>query len=155
MLHRCPIRPTWLAALAGVALSLPAPRAQAADDKPDSCVIHLQICLYELREAKEDLREVKGLPEGERKEIQGGIDDAIEKLKRTVQSCGGKVEYSKPKERPNYPDFKHLRHAITSLKTAREQLKTQDGVPPDVRDEGLRVIDKCLRQLDCALDRVR
>jgi hypothetical protein len=117
--------------------------------------IHLQISLYELREAKQDVRQVKGLEPAERNEILGGIDSAIDQLKRTIEACGGKAEYIHPTDRPDYPDFKHLRHAVKELKEAKEQLKIQKDVPEDARDAGVQAIDKCLRHLDRALDRVK
>jgi hypothetical protein len=141
--------------LAAAALFLgTAPRARA-DDKPDPRVVHLQISLYELREAKEDIREVSGLPDREKLEIQGSIDNCLEVLKKTIEACGGRPDYVKPAQRPNYPNFKHLRHAITAMKTAREQLKTQEGVPDGVRADGLAAIDKTIRQLERALDHVK
>jgi hypothetical protein len=158
MLHRSPSQLSWVAAgmtvVAGVALYLFTTSSARADDP--QAVVHLQFCLYELREAKEDVRFIKGgLEEKERVAILGGIDDAIQKLKDTIIACGGKPDYIKPSQVPERPDFRHLRHAITVMKTAREQLKIQAGVPEANRTAGLEAIDKCLRHLDAALDHVK
>jgi hypothetical protein len=117
--------------------------------------IHLQISLYELREAKQDVRLVKGLDPNERTEILGTIEAALTQLKMTIEACGGKADYVHPTDRPDYPDFRHLRHAVKELREAKEQLKIQKDVPEDARDAGVMMINKCLRQLDRALDHVK
>jgi hypothetical protein len=123
--------------------------------REDLRFFHLQMALYELREAKEDVRELGGVPQRERIEILGQIDTAIAKLKDIIIATGGKLEYIKPAQRLEFPNFQHIRHAIAAMKTAREQLRIQEGVPEEARRTALREIDRVIRQLDDALDRVK
>jgi hypothetical protein len=155
MLQRRVFRTPALVAVAGLALVLSAmPQALAAAGQPAK-VVHLQISLYELREAKEDVREVKGIPDGERTKILGGIDSAVQKLKDIIVAMGGKPDYVHPKSRPNYPDFQHLRHAVKMLKEAKEQLRTEEGVPSELRQAGIQEINRCVDHLEKALDHVK
>jgi len=154
MLQRCLLLTSALVAVAVLGLSaLPSARAEEDPKK----VPHLQISLYELREAKEDVRDVVGIPEKERTEILGGIDAAIDNLKKTIVACGGKPDYIKPAKRPKYSNFKHLRHSIKELKEAKEQLKTET-VPEEAKvlvEKGKLEIDKCVRHLERALDYIK
>jgi hypothetical protein len=138
--------------LAGVALALSfAPRAQA---DPPRCV-HLQISLYELREAKEDVRGLKGVPDEVRNKMLGGIDNAIAQLKAAIEAAGVKVEYIKPESRPEYPNFQHLRHAIKEMKEAKEQVRIEKEIPPDVQEKTVREISRTVDLLEKALDYVK
>jgi len=141
-------------ALAGLALPLvlSTPQVQA---QPPTKVVHLQISLYELREAKEDVRMVKNIPPAERTKILGSIDSAVNKVKDIILAMGFKPEYVPPQQRPNYPDYRHLRHSVKMLKEAKEQLKTEQGVPPGLRKEGVVELNKCLDHLERALDHVK
>jgi len=153
MLQRCLFQTSALVALAALALVLGAvPRTRA--DEPRK-LVHLQISLYELREAKQDVRNVKDIPDQLRTKILGGIDNAIDQMKKTIEAGGVKAEYIHPDDRPDYANFQHLRHAVKKMKEAKEQLKLEKGVPDDAREKGLREIDTAVDLLEKALDYVK
>src|ERR1700722_4140916 len=116
MLNRCRIRvPAFVAitVLAGLAVGNLEPVQAQGTGK----LFHLQISLYEIREAKLDVRAIKGgIPDKYRNEVLGTLDAAADALKRCIEACGEKAKYDPPSERPDYPNFQHLRHAIKSLK---------------------------------------
>jgi hypothetical protein len=149
MLKRCLIVTPALVALA-LALGT-APWAQA--DEPN--VKHLQIAVYELREAKQDVRNVSNIPKGIKNELLGCLDDATDHIKKTIEAMGFKAEYLKGEDRTGLSDFQRMRHCIKELKEAREQLQIQKGVPDDLRDMGMKKINKCLRHAEEALDAIK
>src|SRR5580692_5144193 len=146
MLYRSLVRTPALLALAGLALVLVLSATQAQAAQPAK-VVHLQISLYELREAKEDIRQVKGIAPAERAKILGDLDSAVNKMKEIIKAMGGVPEYIAPKQRPAYDDYRFIRHSIKLLKEAKEQLKTEDGVPVGLRNEGILEMNKCLDHL--------
>jgi hypothetical protein len=155
MLQRSLFGAFGLVALAGLALTL-STGSQAKADEPGPAV-HLQISLYELREAKDDVRNVDGIPDKQRTEILGGIDSAITQMKKTIESMGAKVEYIAPAEgdRGKLTNFKHLRHAIKELKAAKEQVQSTKGLSDADRDAGTVAINKCIVHLEKALEFVK
>jgi hypothetical protein len=150
-LIRVPVVAT-AAVLAWLALG----NVQPVQAQGQSKVFHLQISLYEIREAKLDVRAIKGgIPDKYRNEVLGALDAAADALKRCIKACGEEPKYDPPTERPDYPNFQHLRHAIKELKEAKEQLKIQQGVPDDLRSDALKLITECIVRCDKALDYVK
>jgi hypothetical protein len=155
MSNRCLIRVPVLATVAVLAW-LAQGNLQPVQAQGTGKLFHLQISLYEIREAKLDVRAIKGgIPDKYRNEVLGTLDAASDALKRCIEACGEKAKYDPPTERPDYPNFQHLRHAITSLKQAKEQLKIEPGVPEDLRSEGLKLINQAVIQCEKALDYVK
>jgi hypothetical protein len=141
-----------LAVLSATLMTVSQVRADGAGQ-----AIHLQISLYELREAKDDVRNMKDVPEKYRIETLGVLDSAITQMKKTIEAMGAKVEYIAPAEGDRGPltNFKHLRHAIKELKAAKEQVQATKGLPDDVRDAGVVSINKCIVHLEKALEYVK
>jgi hypothetical protein len=143
--------------VAGVALFLfavPGARADQLQPRPDPRVVHLQFCLFELREAKEDVRrELKGTPAKELVEILDGLDAALEQAKKTITNIGGEPAFIEPARQPA-TNFRHLRHALMLSKLAREQLKIQEGIGDETRAVGIKEIDRVVQQIDTSLTRV-
>jgi hypothetical protein len=123
-----------------------------AQDK--SKVPHLQFALYEIREAKLDVKGTQFAAD-KRTDFFEALDAAADAVKKCIKACGEKPTYDPPTKRPDYPNLLHLRHAITELKQAREELKTLKDVAEDVRSDGLKLIDQAITQLDTALAYVK
>ena len=153
MLQRGLFGMSGLAALAGLALALGnVPRACAADDPT---YFHLNATIFELREAKEDVRNLKGLNDNARDKTLGSIDAAIDQMKKCLGDLGVEYKYVAPEKDP-YPsedkDYKHLRHAIREMKEAKGQLRAVKGISDEHRDNALAAMDKATEQLKDALD---
>jgi hypothetical protein len=117
-------------------------------------LIHLRFALYELREAKLDVRAIKGdIPDKVRNSILGKLDAGADALKKLYEEAtGDKAPYDAPTERPEYKDYQHIRHAIKELKLSKEQLKIEQGLSEPLRAEALGLIDEAIGQLETALD---
>jgi hypothetical protein len=154
MLNCCVIRLPALAAVAVLVwLALGILQPVQAQDKNET--VHLQVALYEIREAKLDVKAIKGITEKYRDDLFGTLDAASDAIKKCIKACGEESQYVPPIERPYYPNFPHLRHAINELKHAREDLKTIKGVPEDLRTHACRLIDQSIEQFEKALDYVK
>jgi hypothetical protein len=119
---------------------------------------HLQTALDELREAKEDVRDLKGgVTFADREKMLGALDAAVDHLKKCIEAGGEKAIYVKPhpKVYETYPDFKHLRHAHKVLKLAKEQLRMEPQIPEDLRIEAVRLLDHANEQIEKALEHVK
>ena len=118
---------------------------------------HVQVAIFELREAKQDVRDLAHYPAEKKEPLLGVIDRAIDQLKKSIEAGGGKAEYRKPDEKvyKNDPNFKHLRHAVRVLNLAKVQLASDTDVPAEAREKGLREIDKAVNDLSAALATVK
>ncbi len=141
-------RASGLAVLAGLALGVSsAPRAQAADEP----CIHLKAAMYELREAKGDVRALTGLTDDQRSKTLGAIDSAIQAMKQ----CARDLDLGPVDPLPIYPpgDDKPIREIIREMKAAKEELKAAKNVTDEHRDAAIAAMDKSaesLRALDPA-----
>ena len=154
MLNRCLTRLPALAAMAVlVGLALTTVQPVQAQDK--SKATHLQIALYEIREAKLDVREIKGdFPDNLRVEILGTLDATTDVLRKCIQACGIQPQYIKPPAM-DYKNDSHLRHAIRALKECKEHLKTEKIVPEDLRADALKLLTQAITQCEKALPYVK
>jgi len=106
----------------GAALGVVAPQAARADEGPYPHLVH---AMYEMREAKNELKEERFSRARERtiRDLEAAIDEVESALK------GAKIEWKydgpdKPKEYyKEYKDFPHLRHAVRELREARKELE--------------------------------
>ena len=149
MSKRVLVRACTLAVLAAFAVNA-VPRAQAETAKS----IHLQIALYELREAKEDVRKLTGVPEKYQTKMLGVIDGTITTLKKAIEETGEKVAYIPPDKdgRKDLKNWKLLRHAIKELKSSKEKLKNTTVISETTRVKVLKEMTNCIEVLDKALD---
>jgi hypothetical protein len=131
----------------------PGPTMEPIPVVPKGKLFHLRLALYELREAKEDVRAIKGdFPDNLRNSILGKLDAAADALKKAYKATtGDDAPYDKP-SKYEFTEYKHIRHAIKELKESKEQLKIEQGVPPELRDEAIGLIDQAIAQLEVALD---
>ncbi len=141
-----------LAALAGLALTLGnVPRAQAGDNDPVG--VHLCRALYELRDAKEDVRSLKGLDDDTRIKTLGAVDDAISLLKKCLADIGFQPGYIPP----DFDDYRpgeetaHLGRVIRCMKQAKEDLRTAKNVPAEDRDATIAALDKAAERIQAVL----
>jgi hypothetical protein len=145
-----------VATAAAVVMGLILGNVQPAQAQGPADIKHLNISLYEIREAKQDVRAIKGgIPDKYRNELLGKLDAAADALKKCITAMGFKAEYLMPDDRPEYPNFQHLRHAIKELKESKEQLKLAKGVPDDLRADSLKLIHECITGCEKALDYVK
>ena len=128
-----------------------APQTQTKEGK----LVHAQYALYELREAKEDVRKAEDLPPASRTRLLGAIDKTIGMLKEVITAAGEKPQWIPPTDKPAETAWKHLRHAVKMLKKAREQLKVETGVPEESRTKGTQQINDCINLLEGALDAIK
>jgi hypothetical protein len=135
----------------------PLTSAAAPSAEPERRFVHLQIALYELREARQDLRDLDGIPVGRRDELLGVLDAAIDRFKKTIEAAGGKPEYIKPHDGAYKDDrnHRHLRHAVRELEAAREQLMLDPTVSADARAAADRDISAAVAVIEKALEVAR
>jgi hypothetical protein len=154
MLNRCSILLSALTAVA-VLVGLVLGTWQPAQAQDKSKVFHLQIALDEVREAKQDVLHVKGLPDDVQKEILGTIEAAKDAVKNCILACGEKPKYNPPTNKDDGVNPMPLRNAIKELKEAQNRVKTEQGVPDHLRAEALKLIDQAMTKCDKALDAVK
>jgi hypothetical protein len=145
---------TYVAPTTGPVEKTPAPAVVAKEPK----FVHIQTALNELREAKEDVRDLKGgVTFADREKMLGALDAAVDHLKKCIEAGGEKAIYVKPhpKDYETYPDFKHLRHAHKVLKLAKEQLRLEQQIPEDLRMEAVRLLDHANEQIEKALEHIK
>jgi hypothetical protein len=155
MLQRGLFGASGLVTLAGLALALSNEPQARADDKDQVC-FHLNNTIYELRQAKEDVRNLKGLPDADRDKLLGANDSAISEMSKCVMDVTGeKPKYIAPDKDPNpeEKDWKHLRNCLREIKEAKKELRTVKGITDDHRDAALASMDKCTELLKDALDK--
>jgi hypothetical protein len=152
MLQRVLFRTSGLVALAGLALGLSsAPRAQAADDP---AAFRLRITVYELRNAKEDVRGLKGLEDNAKEKTLGAVDNAIDQMKKCAKDAGIDLAYDAPKDKDKAADIKdyhNLRDALREVKAAKGDLRSLKCTD-EHRDAALAAMDKAEELLKDALD---
>ena len=107
----------------------------AAPPPAEEAFTHLNATIYELREAKEELRNLKGLKEDIRDKAIGAIDAAIDQTKKCFADLGLEYKYKAPEKSPYPPGEtnKHVRHALRELREAKEELKAVRGVTDEHR----------------------
>ena len=143
-----------ISALAALALVLSAAQQTRADD-PKIAFPHLQFCIMELREAKEDIRNVKDIPDKDRVKLLGSIDACIDQMKKAIKAGGAEPVYIKPPDRDPTATFQYLRHAGKKMKEAKEQLKDEKAIPDDVKETTIKEINATRDLLEKALDHLK
>src|SRR5258707_931091 len=106
MSHRCLFATPALMVLAALTLFLggapsgqntapAAPAAPAAEPQKDK-FFHIRICLWEIRQAKEDARMLQTLNNKRKQELLGILDGAANHIKNTWKDMGGDPQWDKP-----------------------------------------------------------
>jgi hypothetical protein len=124
MLHRRLFGKTIVAILMGLPLLVGAPRAKAQEGP----FAHLASALYEMREAKAELKDERF--KRHREQAVKDLDTAIEETEKAVKEA--KIElrrYEGPKNPKEYykayKTFPHLRHAVIELVEAKKEIERE------------------------------
>ncbi len=128
----------------------PAPAGDGSTAAP-----HARRLVYELRESKEEVRNLIGLGDAFKDRTLGALDEAISQLKTCFKDVWGDFPYIKPVDPDDYPpgeDHKHMRRALREMKAAIDELKTAKGVTDEHRDDAITALDKAAESLRAALD---
>jgi hypothetical protein len=145
--------PAWVALAAVVSPVTFVSQVRADDAK----YFHLNATVFELREAKEEIRGLKGVKEGLREKALGAIDNAISHTKQCLDDLGVPYKYVPPEKEP-YPageDHKHLRHALRQIKQGKEELRAVKGIMSDHRDAALAAMDKASEVIKDLVDSLK
>ena len=125
MLHRRTFRKTLAALLMGLPLLLAAPRAGTQEGGPFA---HLASAIYEMREAKAELKEERF--KRHREQAVKDLDAAIEETERALKDA--KIEFRRyvgpknPKEYyRGYKDYPHLDSAVIELREAKKEIERE------------------------------
>ena len=128
------------------------PRARAAENPVE---FHLNATIYELRQAKEEVRNLKGVPDALRDKALGALDAGISTTKKClVEDLGVKEKYIAPDKSPYPADEtnKHMRHAIREIKEAKDLLRSAKGISEEHRDAALASMNKAVEVLKDVLE---
>ncbi len=124
MLHRHLFGGLLLAAAVGLPLAWLVSQARAAETPYQ----HLASALYEMREAKGELKDERF--KRHREETIKDLDTAIEETEKALKES--KIElkrFEAPKEPKEYykayKDFPHLRHAVVELREAKKEIERE------------------------------
>jgi hypothetical protein len=142
MLHKRLFGKSVVAFLIGLPLLTSALQA-----KPEGTFEHLSAAIYEMREAKAELKDERF--KRHREQAIKDLDIAIEETEKAFKDA--KIElrrFEGPKDPKAYykefKDFPHLRHAIVDLREAKKEIEREK------RTEFSRAI----KAIDVAIDRV-
>jgi hypothetical protein len=135
-----------LAALAGTALALDAPRHP-----------HLHHALYEMREARTELKEAAHDFGGHRVKALAALDTAIKQLDVALKGAGDDYRSADPGRDVyrRYANHPHIRHALVEIKAARTELQEAKHNFGGHRRQAVLALDAAIEQLEKALKYAR
>ena len=138
-----------LFALAGTG---PAAQAQEKLRHP-----RLHAALYELRQARLELKNSREDFGGHRDKALAATDDAIRSLGVLLQIKGDNIRgiNREPGFYKRHPNHAHIRQALIDLREARNELGTAKGDFRDGRERAERDIDIAIRQLEFVVKGIR
>jgi hypothetical protein len=115
----------------------------------------LHEALYELREARTELKTAAHDFGGHREKALKDIDAAITQIEKALESQGDlnvKGEKDRDRDRYNkYPNHPHIHHAIHELGVAKVELKEAKHDFGGHREKAIKDIDAAIDQLSLAL----
>lgn len=158
MLHRCSLGKTAQVIALGSALawSVNATPAKAQDQ---AAYAHLLSAVYEMREAKTELREEKKHDFGGwRDKAVRDLDIAIEQTEKALRAVKVELKYRAPEGKVygSYKNYPHLRHAVVELREAMRELKEEKRHDfGGERDRAIREIDIAIDRLEAAINAVK
>ncbi len=128
-------------------LGLVVPRA-AAEEHP-----RLHTALYELRQARTELKEAKHDFGGHRAKALEALDTAINQIDKALKAVDDNVKGTPPdkevyKEYANHP---HIRRALAVAKDAKTELKEAAHDYKGRRKEAIEALNAVINQLEKAL----
>jgi hypothetical protein len=139
-------------ALAGLNLmSLGASRASAQEHP------RLHAALYEMRQARTELREARHNFGGHRAQALAALDEAITQVDRALRAVGDNFQGRAPARDTyrGYANCPHIRHALAQAREARSELRNAAHNYKGHREQAVRALDAVIAQLDKALQYAR
>jgi hypothetical protein len=137
-------------AVALLALAAPAALTCTAQDPKHH---HIHHAIYELREARVELKEAKHDFGGHREKALKATDAAVEQLELALKGAGDPFKAPKPNPEhyKKYEHHPHIHRAIYDLKEAKTQLKEAKHDFGGHREKALKDTDYAIEQLELAL----
>jgi L-lactate utilization protein LutB len=132
-------------------LGLGASRA-AAEDHP-----RLHAALYEMRQARTELKEAKHDFGGHRAKALEALDEAISQIDKALKAVGDDVKSKDPGKDvyKGYANFPHIRRTLVEAREARTELKDAAHDYKGHREKAVQALDEVITQLDKALKYAR
>ena len=118
----------------------------------------LHTALYELRAARQEIKDTKMDFGGHRAKALRAVDDAITSLKTILRVKSDDAIRRVDRKREFYrrfKDFPRLRQAVRDLRDARKELKESKTDFGGLKKRALGDIDRAVEQIDLALSKVR
>jgi hypothetical protein len=111
---------------------------------------HLFAALYEMKEAKAELKEERF--KATREQAIRDLDAAIEETEKALRDAKVEYKYEGPKNPKeyykDYKDFPHLRHAVIELREAKKEVKEEKKFNSE---RVLKTIDSAIDRIDAVL----
>jgi hypothetical protein len=131
--------------------------APVVRSEPKEGHFHIHHALYELKEARGELKDANHDFGGHREEALKAVDAAIRQLDEALMGAKDpfgsfKVDKDIYKKYDNHP---HIRHSIVELKEARTQLKDAKHDFGGHREQALKDVDYAIEQLEICLKHVK
>jgi hypothetical protein len=141
----------FLAAAAAVTLAVLGPDlAPAQKHQP------LHHAIYEMREAKQELKLAKGDFGGHRDKAITALDAAIVQTEKALTAVGDPYKTFTPgKIYSKYKDYPHLRHAVVEMREAHRELKEAKGDFGGHRDKALKDLDFAIVQVEDCIKNIK
>ncbi len=114
---------------------------------------HLHHALFELREAREELRESKDDFGGHREKAIVAVQDAIKQIDLAIKGSGDNIKNAPLKkdlreQYKKYAHHPHLHHALHELKQAHTELKEAKHEFGGHREAALRDVHHAIHQIE-------
>jgi L-lactate utilization protein LutB len=136
------------AALVGLALLGPgAPRA-SAEEHP-----RLHSALFEMRQARTELKEGAHDFGGHREKALSALDDAITQVDKALRSVGDDIKGVNPGKETykGYSHHPHIHHALHEAREAKAELENAKHDFHGHREKAVAALDRVIEQLEKAL----
>ncbi len=136
------------AVFAGMSLfTLGASRA-TAEEHP-----RLHAALFEMREARVELKEAKHDFGGHRAKALEALDEAINQIDKALKAVGDNIKSVSPGKDTykGYANHPHIRHAVVEAKEARAELKNASHDYKGHREKAVLALDGVIEQLNKAI----
>jgi hypothetical protein len=109
--------------------------------------------LYEMAEARKELKEADHDFGGHREKALKAVDEAIVQMEKALDGVGDKYVAKAPDKDvyKKYEFHPHIHHALNELKESRKELKEAKHDFGGHREKALEAVDFAIRQLELAL----
>ncbi len=150
-MHRREFVKSALVAVGGVAAVLGTRGRVRAADEPRRA---LRAALFEMKAAKEDLKDDKF--KRRREKAEKDLDVAIDELERALKWAKVDVRYEAPKNRyEKFKDFRHLHAAMEDLELAEKEVRDEKGDWGGRRKELERAIEDARARVKEAMEDIK